>query len=326
ALELEAGGTTRKRISRKNLGSVPLRVPPLAEQRRIVASIEALLARGRKARQTLDELQPLLERLRRSILAAAFRGRLTADWRAQNPGVEPAGPRSKTLATSSQRGRYALALGAPDDPHPAGWRWLPLSSVARLESGHTPSRRRPEYWGGDIPWIGIKDASRHHGRRITSTRECVTQAGLDNSSARLLPAGTVCLSRTASVGHVVVMARPMATSQDFANWVCSDAIDPDFLRYLFWAEIESLREFGRGTTHKTIYYPQLEAFHVALPPIDEQRALVVAVEARLARVAVLERELGSALAVARGLDDAIVARACSPSGGHARRSGGPKPG
>ncbi|HLT35325.1 MAG TPA: restriction endonuclease subunit S, partial [Enhygromyxa sp.] len=136
---------------------------------------------------------------------------------------------------------------------------------------------------------------------------CVTQAGLDNSSARLLPAGTVCLSRTASVGHVVVMARPMATSQDFANWVCSDAIDPDFLRYLFWAEIESLREFGRGTTHKTIYYPQLEAFHVALPPIDEQRALVVAVESRLARVALLEQAVSSAITAARGLDDAIVA-------------------
>jgi type I restriction enzyme S subunit len=54
----------------------------------------------------------------------------------------------------------------------------------------------------------------------------VTPLGLENSAARLLPANTVCLSRTASVGYVVIMGKPMATSQDFVNWVCSEAIEP----------------------------------------------------------------------------------------------------
>lgn len=67
-------------------------------------------------------------------------------------------------------GRFALSVGLPDRPAPAGWRWTALSDVARLETGHTPSRRHPEYWGGDVSWIGIKDATENHGRVIAATR------------------------------------------------------------------------------------------------------------------------------------------------------------
>jgi type I restriction enzyme, S subunit len=118
----------------------------------------------------------------------------------------------------------------PSSLPPDGWRWAPLMKLARLESGHTPSRRHPEYWGGEIPWISIQDARGSHGGRIDDTLEKTNDLGIANSSARVLPAGTVCLSRTASVGYVVVMGRPMATSQDFVNWVCSEQLDPDFLK------------------------------------------------------------------------------------------------
>jgi type I restriction enzyme, S subunit len=94
----------------------------------------------------------------------------------------------------------------------AGWSWVSLRRIARQETGHTPSRSHPEYWGGDIPWIGIRDAGDHHGRIMQNTLQTVTEEGLANSSARLLPEGTVCLSRTASVGYVTIMGRPMATS------------------------------------------------------------------------------------------------------------------
>jgi type I restriction enzyme, S subunit len=134
------------------------------------------------------------------------------------------------------RGRYALSVGNPGDPVASGWEWAPLSSLARLESGHTPSRKHPEYWGGDIPWIGIRDATSNHGRTLVDTAQHINDLGIANSSARLLPTNTVCLSRTASVGYVVVMGRPMATSQDFVNWVCSDDLDYRFLMYVLLAE------------------------------------------------------------------------------------------
>jgi type I restriction enzyme, S subunit len=65
----------------------------------------------------------------------------------------------------------------------------------------------------------------------------------------------------------------MATSQDFVNWVCSDAIDHQFLKYVLLSEREALLRFASGTTHQTIYFPEVKAFHICLPPIDEQRAI-----------------------------------------------------
>jgi len=171
-------------------------------------------------------------------------------------------------------GRFALSVGMPELPAPAGWKWTALSDVGQLESGHTPSRKRPEYWNDGIPWIGIKDAVDNHGRAITDTYQHVSQLGLENSSARLLPARTVCLSRTASVGYVVVMGRSMATSQDFVNWVCGPALEPDYLKYVLLAEHDSLLRFASGTTHQTIYYPEAKAFHALLPPVEDQRRIL----------------------------------------------------
>ena len=162
---------------------------------------------------------------------------------------------------------------APPTP-PLGWSWRLLSDVARLESGHTPSRRVPEYWdNGTIPWLSLKDMRGLAGRYITDTVDKTTQAGIDNSSARILPAGTVAFCRTASVGDVVVLGRAMATSQDFANWVCGPALVPE---YLYEALRASESEFDRekqGSTHKTIYMPVLERFRILLPPVDEQQRI-----------------------------------------------------
>jgi type I restriction enzyme S subunit len=170
--------------------------------------------------------------------------------------------------------KLALAVGMPATPAPEGWRWSPLSDLARLESGHTPSRRHPEYWGGAIPWIGIQDARAHDGRRIEDTEEKINELGIENSSARVLPENTVCLSRTASVGYVVLMASPMATSQDFVNWVCSKHLDHNFLKYLFIAEDEDLLRFASGSVHQTIYFPEVKAFHICHPSFREQQRIV----------------------------------------------------
>lgn len=177
----------------------------------------------------------------------------------------------RAATTANIDGDYALAVGTGSRIPPDGWQWSLLTSLARLETGHTPSRKHPEYWDGEIPWIGIRDATGNHGRTIHDTEQHVTQAGIDNSSARLLPQNTVCLSRTASVGYVVVMGRPMATSQDFVNWVCDpEALDYRYLKYVLLAEKGAYGRFSHGTTHQTIYFPEVKAFHICAPDLDGQ--------------------------------------------------------
>lgn len=191
----------------------------------------------------------------------------------------------------------ALAVGMPSTPPPDGWKWALLTELARLESGHTPSRKHPEYWGGAIPWISIQDAKAHHGGAIRDTIEHTNDLGITNSSARVLPANTVCLSRTASVGYVVVMDRPMATSQDFINWVCGGELDHRFLKYLLLSEGKDLLRFASGAVHQTIYFPEAKAFHVCCPTIDEQQRIVRTLDEASAETSRLEelyeRQLGA---------------------------------
>jgi type I restriction enzyme, S subunit len=170
-------------------------------------------------------------------------------------------------------GRYALSVGHPGTASPEGFQWTALCDLARLESGHTPSRRLREYWDGDIHWIGLRDAIDNHGRTIFQTYQHITQDGLDNSAARLLPAGTVCLSRTASVGYVVRMGVAMATSQDFIDWVCGPELESRYLQYILLAEGDSLLQFASGTTHQTIYFSEAKAFHVCIPSLEAQRRI-----------------------------------------------------
>ncbi len=197
--------------------------------------------------------------------------------------------------------KLALAVGMPSTPAPTGWQWTSLTELARLESGHTPSRRHPDYWGGTIPWIGIQDAKGSHGGYIHDTTEHTNDLGIANSSARVLPQNTVCLSRTASVGYVVVMARPMATSQDFVNWVCSKLLDHNFLKYLFIAEGEDLLRFASGAVHSTIYFPEAKAFHICFPPLPEQRRIVAILDEALEGIATAKANAEKNLQNARAL-------------------------
>jgi type I restriction enzyme, S subunit len=205
--------------------------------------------------------------------------------------------------------KLALAVGMPTIAPPAEWRWSPLATIARLESGHTPSRKHPEYWGGSIPWISIQDARESHGRRIDSTFEHTNDVGIANSSARILPKNTVCLSRTASVGYVVVMGRPMATSQDFVNWVCTDQLNPDFLKYVFIAEGKDLLRFASGSVHQTIYFPAAKAFHICHPSAAEQSRIVAILDEAFEGIATAkvnaEKNLQNARAIFESHLDAV---------------------
>jgi type I restriction enzyme, S subunit len=192
----------------------------------------------------------------------------------------------------------------------AGWPRLPLLSVARLASGHTPSRRRPDWWGGHVPWLALPDIRKLHGKVAHETTETINDAGLANSSARLLPVSTVCLCRDASIGFVTMLGRPMATSQHFCNWVCdTERLDPEFLMYAFMASFDYLRELGSGSVLKTIYMPTIESFHVCAPPIDEQRRIARTLRAQLAAAEALQTRLAERQAEIERLPQRILAAA-----------------
>jgi type I restriction enzyme S subunit len=248
-------------------------------QRQIAARLKAQLAEVETARQAAQVQLRDADALRAAIYRQAFRSVV--------PVAVP--PRFQD---------------APD-----GWQWHKLADIARLESGHTPSRHRPDWWGGDVSWISLTEIRALDGRWVESTQLRTNAEGIANSSARILPRGTVCYSRTASVGFVCIMAAPMSTSQDFANWVCGHELEPEFLMHALICSRKELREIATGATHKTIYMPQLESFHLCAPDINDQRHIVTALKQQLAQADVLRGALEQQLRDLDALPQRILALA-----------------
>ena len=316
-----ARGDTRDRLTTASL--TRLTAPEASE----TAEATARTFRS-QARFAVDALPALTTRtdqvkdLRQTILNLAVRGKLVERDRADEPVSEllkrteelPPPARYAKRSPELIRGDCGLSVNKPERPTPTGWSWVPLVRVARLESGHTPSRSRPDWWGGDVPWMGLVDARAHNNGRIFKTTQSTNEAGLANSAARLLPEGTVCFSRTASVGYVVIMGRPMATSQDFVNWVPTKAVTPEWLQLVMMAERPALHRFSKGAVHQTIYYRAWLAMHVLLPPLAEQRRIVAKVDELMALCDQLETGLGAADGTRSRLLGALLQEAVASPG------------
>jgi type I restriction enzyme S subunit len=174
---------------------------------------------------------------------------------------------------------------------PDHWAVGNLRRFAAMRTGHTPSRQEASYWEDcAIPWFTLadvwqlRDGSRKY---LGETSEMISQSGLANSAAELLPVGTVVLSRTASVGYSGIMPRPMATSQDFWNWVCGPRLSPEYLLQVFRAMKPEFARLTMGSTHKTIYQSDAAGIAICIPPMEEQRAIVDFIDVATAKVCAL---------------------------------------
>jgi type I restriction enzyme S subunit len=172
---------------------------------------------------------------------------------------------------------------------PNSWSVVKLTYVARLGSGHTPSRAHQEWWMDcRTPWITTGEVQQMRDDRLEvlmETRESISDLGLANSAAELHPAGTVVLCRTASAGYSAVMGTDMTTSQDFATWTCGPRLDPFYLLWCLRAmRPDLLGRLAMGSTHKTIYMPDIQSIRIPLPALGEQRSIVETIRAANASI------------------------------------------
>jgi type I restriction enzyme S subunit len=105
---------------------------------------------------------------------------------------------------------------------PHGWVWAKIEDVClELLGGGTPSRQIPEYFGGDIVWLTPKEVPKSKITILNDSKERITELGLQNSSAKLIPTGS---TSRATIGSVAIAGRDVTTNQGFASLVCSSRI------------------------------------------------------------------------------------------------------
>lgn len=241
-------------IGQDTLKDVLVPLPPVDEQEHIAnfldwktGQIDLLVSKRRH----------LVEKLRERRLAVTFR-LATLGLRADAPLRESEIPWAPRI--------------------PSHWRAGNIRRFAAMKTGHTPKRSEAIYWDAcDIPWFTLADVWQlRDGTRVYlgETKEKISALGLQNSAAEVLPKGTVVFSRTASVGFSGIMPIPMATSQDFWNWIPDEGLLSEYLLVLFRAMEQEFKRLTMGSTHKTIYQPDAASLRICVPPPEEQRDIV----------------------------------------------------
>ena len=178
---------------------------------------------------------------------------------------------------------------------PENWKYDFLDKFAIRCSGHTPSQSHPEYWNGGIKWISLADSNRLDQGYIFETTKQISDEGIKNSSAVLLPAETVILSRDAGIGKSAVMSETMAVSQHFIAWKCDNHEKLHSWFLYNWLQLNK-PEFERqavGSTIKTIGLPYFKKLKIAVPPFPEQQKIAQILSTWDKAIAVTEQLLAN---------------------------------
>lgn len=322
-----ASGTTFKELSGARAAELEVPLAPLNEQRRIVAKLDAIFEQTRTAKARLDRLPALLDKFKRSILAAAFRGDLTKDWRAAHPNVEPASILLDKIR-AERRHRWEVAIRAQgqnpakatyEEPRsvdadglaklPRGWVWTSIDELAVVIRGASPRPAGdPRFFGGEIPWITVRELTKDASMEIHAVSDFLTPEGKD--AARWVDAATFLLSNSGATLGVPKVTRIAGCINDGVVALLNlSEPEKTFLYQFLTSQTHVLRALNQGAAQPNLNTGIVKRIAVPLPPEGERDALVVAVRRALEGLEALERRCPELIARLECLERVSLAKA-----------------
>jgi type I restriction enzyme S subunit len=184
-------------------------------------------------------------------------------------------------------------ISADEFPHsiPKSWKWVRLAEIGQIVGGGTPKSGEASYWSDNgISWLTPADLYGYTERYIEKGRRDISEEGLANSSAQLMPAGTVLFSSRAPIGYVAIAGKPLATNQGFKS--CVPYIDglSEYLYFFLKHAAKGIDAAASGTTFKEVSGAKVSLIPVSLPPLPEQHRIVAKVDDLMALCDRLEAE------------------------------------
>lgn len=161
---------------------------------------------------------------------------------------------------------------------PKSWEWAEIKSVGDVISGGTPSTKEPSYWGDEINWISPADLTGYSKKYISKGAKSITQKGLENGSAKLMPAGSVHFSSRAPIGYVAISSQKLCTNQGFKSLVPAKGVFNEYIYYYFKAAKHLAEERATGTTFREISGATFGKLPFPLAPSNEQHRIVAKIE------------------------------------------------
>ena len=165
-----------------------------------------------------------------------------------------------------------------------------LGEICTIQSGGTPSRSNRDYWdNGTIPWVKISDFS---GKYLDHASEKITQAGLDGSSAKIFPKGTILYTIFATLGETCILDVDAATNQAIAGLkLIDDSVSLDYLYYYLLSKKEYVNDIGRGVAQNNINMKILREMEIIIPPRDTQGKITDALNKLFNLIALRKEQL-----------------------------------
>src|SRR5690606_37161042 len=149
-----------------------------------------------------------------------------------------------------------------------------LGDVAQVIGGGTPSTTKEEYWNGEIGWLTPRDLTGYSYKYISKGERNITEEGLKNSSARLIPEGTVLMTSRAPIGYLATAGDELCTNQGFKSFIVDeDKINNEYLYYLLKSNIDRIKSLGTGSTFAEVSATILKGFEIEIPDLPTQRQI-----------------------------------------------------
>ncbi|WP_305909725.1 restriction endonuclease subunit S [Methylomarinum sp. Ch1-1] len=322
-------------------------IAPFNEQKRIVAKIEELFSELDNGIAALKTAREQLKVYRQAVLKHAFEGKLTAKWREDN-GYKLESPEQLLARIQQEReARYQQQLeewkaaveaweangkegkkpGKPkefekqgeigagseiDFDIPETWESMLMGHVFSVHVGATPSRKKNEFWNGDIFWVSSGEVA---FCEIHKTTETITTKGYGNTSTEIHQEGTVLLAMIGegkTRGQAAILRVPAAHNQNTAAIRVSEVgLPPEYIYYFLQYQYEQTRRVGSGNNQKALNKSRVASIQFPLCSVEEQMAVVQALSEKLSFVENLDNELNIQLVKAETLRQSILKKAFS---------------
>ncbi|WP_295693083.1 restriction endonuclease subunit S [uncultured Maricaulis sp.] len=235
-------------LSPKQIFAAEVAVPPKKEQDAIASVLGALddkIELNRRMNETLEE-----------TARALFRDWFV-DFGPTRRQAEGATDPTAIMGHAFPPGKAAelaplFPAGLGDDGLPEGWGEQPFEAFVDIVGGGTPKTKVAEYWGGDIPWFSVVDAPAHGAVYVHSTEKSITTAGLENSSARMVPEGTTIISARGTVGKIGMASRDMTFNQSCYALRPKEPVGERFVFLATGQLVERLQAMAHGSVFSTI--------------------------------------------------------------------------
>ena len=289
-------------LHNQRLGKVEIKAKELIDLNFLYLTFNSPLARkqiseqstGTKVKHTSPDklksiiclLPPLLEQQKIAKILSAWDKAISTTERL----IENSTQQKKALMQQLLTGKKRL-LDESGKRFEGEWEERAVSSLGKIYSGGTPSTSNTEYWDGDINWITPTDITKQDSRYINSSLRKITLEGLESSSAKLVPAGSLLICTRATIGAMAITSHEMCTNQGFKNIVPNSKNNIEFVYYLLTYNKHRMISKASGSTFLELSKTSFESMKFKTPLLKEQQKIATVLTSADKEIELLEQQL-----------------------------------